>query len=118
MDVRISSIEEHTSRVRRVVDGVSETRRPVTSVTIEFKFESGWDIVRRQIRDSRRFTQLMNDGCTYRLRTQITGPAWVEVTYRLTSASANPYGVRTVKSLKERALAAIRQKTSGLTGQN
>ncbi len=115
MHIRISRVEEHTTREQRIVDGVGETRRPIRSVTLEFKFEGGWPTIKDRVGTSRAFGILMDDGHTYHIRDQFDGFAWVRVTYVIRPANANPYNAATTDELKERALAAIKRKVDGLT---
>lgn len=115
MHVRISRVEEHTTREQKIVDGAGEVRRPVRSVTIEFKFEGAGSRIRQnQLSSSRAFGLLMNDGHVYQIRRQPDGLVWASVTYVIRPAYGNPYNAGTTDELKQRALAAIKAKVDGL----
>ncbi len=110
MHIRIANVEEHTSRVQRVVDGVRETLRPVTSVTIEFKLESGGPGIKKLFFDTRRLGAYMDDGHTYHMRYQLDGLMWIMVTYRIGHSSYNPFDATSTEKLRSRALANIKRK--------
>jgi hypothetical protein len=110
MHIRVFSVEEHTSHIQRIIDGVNETLRPVTSVTIAFKLESGGPDVKRRFIDSRRLSAYMNDGHTYRMQYQLDGFMWITVTYRIDHSTANPFGATTTERLRARAFTNIKSK--------
>jgi|GEM_PF-5792745 len=110
-NVRISAVDERTTRVQQVVNGVSELRRPINSVTIQFKLESGGREIKDRLIDSRRLSAFMADGNSYSLRWQSEGGyVWITVTYRIRPASANPFNVDTTDKLKNAALSYMRRR--------
>lgn len=110
MNIRLSGIEEHTSHIYKSADGVRVITRPVTSVTIEVKLESGGPEVMLELIDSRRLGAYMGDGNTYRMRYQSDGYMWISVTYRISPPSANPFGAATTAGLRAQAPAYIKRR--------